>query len=173
LIRRVTIVLCLFALVAAGAGCGSKAVTSTNDQGLVTTQTVPNIHFAKAKFVIHGALAYGAFHRYIYKPYKAGTFRKGTDGRTAALVKAGAAGLFIATQLRAMRQDALSDDTLRPIANKIGLLIPAIGGLAAAMKGGNLDPTGVTDASSSLDGIVSAAQSVGVNIPLNKTPSVP
>jgi hypothetical protein len=175
LLRRLTIVLCLFAVIAAGAGCGSdsKEVTGTNDQGQVTTQTVPNIRFAKAKFIIHGALAYGAFHRYIYKPYKAGTFRQGADGRTAALVKGTAAGLFIATQLRAMRQDALSDDTLRPIANKIGLLVPAIAGLSAAMKGGNPDPTGVTDASSSFDGIIDAAKGVGIDIPLNRTPSIP
>jgi hypothetical protein len=72
-----------------------------------------------------------------------------------------------------MRQDALSDDTLRPIANKIGGLIPAVALLARALKGGNLDPTDLSNAPGSFDGIVSAAQSAGVNIPLNKTPSIP
>ncbi len=51
--------------------------------------------------------------------------------------------------------------------------MPAVALLASALKGGNLDPTGVTNASSSFDGIVSAAQSAGVNIPLNKSPSIP
>ncbi len=173
MISPLTVTLCLVAAIAVVAGCGSKEVTSTNSQGQAITQTVPNIHFAKTKFVLHGALAYGAFHRYIYKPYRAGAFRQGAEGRRTAMIKAGAAGLFVATQLRAMRQDALSDDTLRPIANKIGALIPAVALLSTALKGGNLDPTGLTNASGSFDGIVSAAQSAGVNIPLNKTPSIP
>src|SRR5512142_850696 len=37
------------------------------------------------------AQTYGALHRYLYKPYEAGAFRKGADGRIKAIIK-GAAG---------------------------------------------------------------------------------
>ena len=33
--------------------------------------------FAKTKFVLHAGLAFGAFHRYLYKPYKNHAFSKG------------------------------------------------------------------------------------------------
>lgn len=46
--------------------------------------------FAKTRFVADVGLAAGSFHRYIYKPYQAGAFQKGQNGRVKALVKAGA-----------------------------------------------------------------------------------
>ncbi len=72
--RRALVVLTLLALLVAVSGCGNKTkvVSGTNKQGQTTTRTVPSVRFAKAKFVIHGALAYGAFRRYIYKPFRAG-----------------------------------------------------------------------------------------------------
>lgn len=173
LIRRLAVIVALVAAIVVSAGCGSKTVTTTNAQGQATTQTVPKIHFAKTKFVLHGGLAYGAFHRYIYKPLQAGAFRSGAPGRTKALLKAGAAGLFVVTQLRAMYQDALSDDKLRPIANKINDLISRLPGLAAALKGGSADAAAITGAAGGLGGIVDAAKSAGVNIPLNASPSIP
>ena len=63
----------------AGTGCPTSNMTS----------------FAKTKFVLHSGLAFGAFHRYIYKPYQAGTFKSGAHGRILILVKAGTAALFI------------------------------------------------------------------------------
>ncbi len=81
------------------AGCGTKTVSKTGANGVVTTETVPSVHFAKTKFVIHVGLAFGAFHRYIYDPYKAGAFRAGAGGRTKALLKAGAAALYAAHEL--------------------------------------------------------------------------
>ena len=74
-LRRIAIVV-LLAGTLAFAGCGSamKTVSSTAANGQVTTQTVPNVHFAKTKFVLHAGLAFGAVHRYIYKPYRSGGF---------------------------------------------------------------------------------------------------
>jgi hypothetical protein len=44
--------------------------------------------------VLHAALAFGAFHRCIYKPFKEGEFRSGAPGRRRTFVKAGLAGAF-------------------------------------------------------------------------------
>jgi len=34
----------------------------------------PHVHLAKTKFVLHAGLAFGAFHRYIYEPFRSGAF---------------------------------------------------------------------------------------------------
>ena len=85
----VTLVLVVFA--GSLAGCGTKTVTQTGANGAVTTRTVPNVHFAKTKFVLHMGLAFGAFHRYVYKPWKSGSFSSGAKGRVKAILKAGTA----------------------------------------------------------------------------------
>lgn len=38
-------------------------------------QHVGSVPFDKTKFVLHAGLAFGAFHRFIYAPYKANTRR--------------------------------------------------------------------------------------------------
>src|SRR5579862_4715383 len=58
----VAVVVALACAALAGTGCGSskKTITETNAAGVVTTKTVPNVHFAKTKFVLHMGLAFGA-----------------------------------------------------------------------------------------------------------------
>ena len=92
--------------VASLAACGddTKVVTDTGSNGQTTTQTVPDINFAKTKFVLHSGLAFGAFHRYIYKPFKEGKFRSGAPGRRRTFVKAGLAGAFAYHELRVAAQ---------------------------------------------------------------------
>ena len=88
--RPLVLLLCAIALVPAAlvaSGCGgdTKTVSGTNASGQTTTRTVPDVKFAKTKFVLHTGLALGAFHRYIYKPWKAGKLKKGAGGRVVAL----------------------------------------------------------------------------------------
>ncbi|MFP5019314.1 hypothetical protein [Pseudonocardia phyllosphaerae] len=68
--------------------------------------------FAKTKFVLHSGLAFGAFHRWIYKPYKAGTFQKGAKGRVTAFIKGGLAALFIKREIRLASEDVKANPTL-------------------------------------------------------------
>jgi len=62
--------------------------------------------FAKTRFVLHAAEGFGVFHRYLYKPYRNGAFRKGASGRIRTFLKAGAAALFIKRQVRRATEDA-------------------------------------------------------------------
>jgi len=71
-------------------------------------------NFAKSRFVLHTGEAFGAFHRYLYKPYQAGSFHKGTPGRLKAFVKAGAAALFIKRQVRLATEDVKANPTPTP-----------------------------------------------------------
>ena len=150
----------LAALVVAGCGNDTKTVTTTNAQGKRVTQTVPDIKFAKTKFLLHSGLAFGAFHRYILKPYRAGSFRKGAPGRTKALAKAGAAGLFAVHELK----DALADDHLRPLANRLDSAVSRIGGLSSVLKGGSLNPGQLLGAAGAVTalGRLSAGRGAGI-----------
>jgi hypothetical protein len=163
---NLAILLALVALVLVASGCGdkTKTVTSTGANGQATTQTVPDVHFAKTKFLLHSGLAFGAFHRYIYKPYRAGSLKKGASGRTKAMVKAGAAGLFAAHELKQARRAALSDDRLRPLATRIDALIRRLGPLASRLKGGVLDPTGLVGAAGAFDALGKASSAAGASV---------
>jgi hypothetical protein len=169
---RIASLVAIVAVLGLATGCGDKTVTSTDSQGQQVTQTVPNIHFAKTKFVLHGGLAYGAFQRYIYKPFRAGAFAGDAPGRKKALIKAGLAGTFVTSQLRAMYRDALSDDDLRPIANKITAVLASIPGLVSSLKNGNIDAAGIASTAAGFTAIVDSAKGQGVDIPLDKSPSL-
>ncbi len=163
---RAVAVLLVVAIALAAAGCGSstKTVAETGSNGQVTTQTVPNVHFAKTKFVLHIGLAFGAFHRYIYKPLKAGAFKSGASGRVKALLKAAAAAVFAVHELKVAHEDALSDSHLRPIANKIDALGSKLGSLGAALKGGSLNPADILGSSGAVDALGAASGALGVGI---------
>lgn len=158
------LVIVVSALSAAGCGSSTKVVSQTSANGEVTTQTVPNIHFAKTKFVLHMGLAFGAFHRYIYKPLKAGALRSGAPGRVKAIVKAAVAALFIVHELKIAHQDALSDEHLRPIANKLDALTAKLGGLGTALKAGVLNPADLLSSAGAVDGLAAATGGIGVGI---------
>jgi hypothetical protein len=164
-LRRIaTLVLLVGALALAGCGNATKTVTSTGANGQVTTQTVPNVHFAKTKFVLHTGLAFGAIHRYIYKPLRAGALRSGAPGRVKVILKGAAAAVFAVHELRLAHDDALSSDLLRPLANKVDGLSGKLTGLAGDLKNGSVSPAAILSANSATDALGSASSGLGVGI---------
>ena len=100
-------------------GCSSSGGSSsaTNAVGVAATAPAPTtsaerVKLAKTKFVLNASLAAGAAYQWLYKPFKAGTFKSGAKGRTFALVKAGLAGAFTYNRLSAALTDAKGDPTL-------------------------------------------------------------
>jgi hypothetical protein len=154
----------LGAIALSTAGCGTKTVTETGANGQLTTATIANVHFAKSKFVLHAGLAFGAFHRYIYKPFRAGAFRGGAQGRLKALFKGGAAALFAVHELRIAREDALSDDRLRPLAERIERLLGRLGSLGASLKRGAMNPAAIVGAAGAVSSLGTASSGVGTVI---------
>ncbi len=156
----------LLATTLAVAGCGSatKTVSSTGANGQVTTQTVPNVHFAKTKFLLHTGLALGAIHRYIYKPLRNGALRRGAPGRLKVLLKGALAAIFAVHELRLAHNDALSSDLLRPVANKIDSLGRKLSGLVAGLRSGTVDPAALLSASGAANALTSASSGIGVGI---------
>jgi hypothetical protein len=146
------------------AGCGTKTVSSTGANGQLTTQTVPNVHFAKTKFLLHMGLAFGAIHRYIYKPLRNGALRGGAPGRVKVLLKGAAAALFAVHELKIARGDALSSDLLRPLVNKIDGLGTKLSGLVSGLKSGSVNPGTILGSSGAADALGSASGALGVGI---------
>ncbi len=164
LARVVTIPLIVGALALAGCGSATKTVSSTGANGQVTTQTVPNVHFAKTKFLFHAGLALGAIHRYIYKPLRAGALRKGAPGRIKVLLKGAVAAAFAVHELRLAHDDALSSDLLRPLANKLDGLGHKLSGLVSGLKSGSINPAAILSSSAAANALTSASSGLGVGI---------
>ena len=85
------------------------------------------------------------FNRYIYQPYKAGTFAKGADGRRRALIKAGLAAAATVKLLNNASENAKANPTLcRTVAQPLSQLTSRLGGIATglatgAVTGANID----------------------------------
>jgi hypothetical protein len=158
------------ALVATGCGGETKTVTETAADGQTTTRTVPDVKFAKTKFILHTGLAIGAFKRWIYNPWKAGSFKPGADGRTKTLVKAALAGAFTVNELRLARNAALSDDKLRGLGDKMTALIDRTQDLLPGLKSGSLSAGNLTALAAGLAGVTALAKQLGVNVKERNVP---
>jgi len=146
---------------AAGAGSSSSSASgSTDANGCPTSNTTT---FAKSKFVLHTGLAFGTFHRYIYKPFKAGQFSSGASGRVATFAKGGATALFAKREIRLASQDVKANPTLcRVLAAPLSKLAATFDGLGTKLKDG--DTSGVSDANSQIAGISAASAKGGAPI---------
>ncbi len=164
LLRCAALLLLVGTLVLAGCGSSTKTVSSTGSNGQVTTQTVPNVHFAKTKFLLHAGLAFGAFHRYIYKPLRHGALRRGAPGRVRVLLKGAIAAIFVVHELRLAHDDALSSDLLRPLANRLDSLRSKISGLVGGLKNGSVNPADILSASGTADALSRASSGIGASI---------
>lgn len=170
--RHLPLVLVLCVLAGAGCGDDAKVVTDEGPGGQATTRTVPDVKFAKTKFVLHSGLAFGAFRRYILRPYQEGKFHEGADGRRRALVKAALAGTFAANEVRLARNAALSSDVLRRnLIKPIDALAAKLEPLVDALKaGGAIDPGSVLGAAGAVASLKTLAAGQGVDIKERSAP---
>lgn len=150
------------ALGVVASGCGSgKTTTTTNAQGQTTVSCT--IHFAKTKFVLHAGIAAGAFYRYIYNPYRAGTFKKNAPGRKKALVKAAATSLVVVHELKIASRDAQCDGpALKKLASPIRGLLDAVSSLKAIETGSGLGV--IATAATAFDKLKTASAGAGAVI---------
>ncbi len=121
-------------------GAASSAVSATGDtsasaaaSGAASCPSSNTTSFAKTKFLTHSGLAFGAFHRYLYTPVRAGAFKSGAHGRITAIVKGGAAALFIKREVRLAYEDVQANPSL---CKAIGQPLQAVGNqIDAAVSG--------------------------------------
>jgi hypothetical protein len=134
------------------AGCGSSSSSSST-----------HVHFAKTKFLFHAGLAFGAFHRYVYDPYKAGGFTPASSHKVA-IVKAGVAGLFAYHELKIALVDAQSSATLSKLVSPITALETKLHSLGTGLHSGKLDGAGISSANSAVSSLGSKSAGSGASI---------
>ncbi len=143
----------------AAVGAASPAATPST-AGTATCPTSNTTNFAKTKFVAHVGAAAGTFHRYLYKPFKAGTFHKGASGRVAAIVKGGATALFDEHELRLAIGDVKASPALcKVLIAPLSAAADKFGAMKSKLTGG--DTSSLDSANSDLASISSTSAKDG------------
>lgn len=119
--------------------------------------------FAKTTFAAHAGLGFGAFHHWIYAPMKDGDFAKGHNGRVAAFVKAGLAGLYTKRQVRLTAESAEANPRLcKSIVAPLHDLSDKISGAVDAAKKG--DFSGIDKVNTDAQSVMTASNKQGDTI---------
>ena len=174
--RLLALVLVAGLLGLVGAGCGSSSSSSSPaaGQGTSSAQTASNttssdIKLAKTKFVLHAGLAFGAFHRWIYKPIRAGYLHHPLSHKLA-LVKAGLAATFVYHELGIALRDAQASPTLSKLVSPITALQTRFHGLGGNIKSGQVSESDVNGLSDQISSVKQQSASAGQPI-TESTPS--
>ena len=146
-----------------------SAADSTTQQVAATSSQNP-VKLAKTKFAANAGLATGATYQWIYKPFKAGTFTKGTKGRTAAFIKAGLAGTFDYNRLKAALADAKGDPLLSKAVAPLTGSVDGLKALADKIKSGKASDADFNQFNNVMNSIKSAGDSQGATV-TDKVPS--
>ena len=158
----------LTGLAIVAAGCGGSSSSSSGSASAAATSsgsTTPNVgHLPTAKFALHAGLAFGAFHRYIYKPLRDGTFSGGILKHKVALVKAGLAGVFAYHELKLALVDAQASPTLRKLVAPVTALADKLKSIGGSAKSGNFDPSTITSANGDVASLSGLAKQAGVSV---------
>lgn len=151
------------AATAATSGTGAPVANSSADPNACPTANTTS--FAKTKLVLHAGLAFGAFHRYLYKPFRAGTFTSGsTLHRTLVIAKAGASALFIKREIRLSIEDVKANPAMcNAIAAPLRTLETTVGDAISKLKHG--DTSGLESANAAVAAIQGEAKSAGLSLP--------
>src|SRR3569833_1189467 len=140
----------------------APAATPTDTATPHACPTAQTRKFAKTRFITNAGLAAGAFKRYIYSPYRKGTFKSGAKGQKRAIVKAAAAGLFTLDQLRRAKANVQADPTLcKALSAPLQHLSTTMKGLVDKLKRGEIDPATIGAASGALEQTRGSAGSAG------------
>ena len=160
---RSSLAMVLMALALVSAGCGSSSSSSAGGSAAASSTPTAHVHFAKTKFVLHVGLAFGAFHRYLYDPLKAGVFSKPLSHK-AALVKAALATAFIIHELKIAYVDAQSSPILTKLLSPLTALKDKVTAMVSGLKAGHYDPAQINSAQSVTTSIASQAAGAGAAV---------
>jgi len=168
----------LTALVLLGAGCGKSSSSGSSQSGSNggqassgSGQAPKKVRFAKTKFVFHAGLAFGAFHRYIYKPFRAGSFSRPLSHKKA-LLKAAVAALFVVHEVKKAREAAQSSPLLTKLFSPLAALENKVTGLRSSFRGGRAEPAQIDSANSDITSIGQKSASSGAPVRDLPTPAL-
>ncbi|MFD9635351.1 hypothetical protein [Streptomyces violascens] len=167
-IRRLVVAVVLSSTVLVSTtACGGETKSAQN---VSPTSTAERQKLAKTRFVANAGLAAGAAYEWIVKPFKAGKFKKGADGRTAALVKAGLAGAFTYNRLKAATENAKGDPLLSKALAPLGSGIDSLKNLGSKLRKGDANDADVNQFQNVIGGVKDAGKSAGAPV-VDQVPS--
>ena len=166
-------VVCVFGITAAGCGSSNSTSSAASSGGQAATSTSgsSSIHFAKTKFVLHAGLAFGAFHRWIYKPLKAGDLAHPLTHKLT-VVKAALAGAFVVHELKLALRDAQADPKLSKLVAPITAVENKLSGAASSIRSGHPDTSSLDSVNGNIGSIHSQAAAAGQAI-TEQSPAAP
>ncbi|MFI8516747.1 hypothetical protein ACIGEZ_02765 [Streptomyces sp. NPDC085481] len=172
--RRALVALFLSgALLATTAACGSdgsQSLTTSSDATPTSSASFEQQRLAKTRFVANAGLAAGATYQWIIKPYREGKFKKGADGRTFALVKAGLAGAFTYNRLKAAVNNAKGDPLLSKAVAPLTAGIESLKDLGTKLRKGEAGDADVGAFEDVINNVKDAGKSAGAEV-VEKVPS--
>lgn len=173
LVPRVLAIVMIALALLVGAGCGSKSNNGVSaGSNAPATQTTQTTHLAKTKFVLHAGLAFGAFHRYIYRPLKEGKFRGGLLHHKLATAKAALAAAFAYHEVKLALNDARSSKLLSTLLAPLLALQDRLNSLTGGLRHGSVDQTAIDSAQSDTSTIAAGSARAGQPVSDLATPSL-
>lgn len=152
----------LLALVVPLPACSGKSGSPSASASASASQD--KVKFAKTRFAVNAGLAAGATYQWLYKPYKEGRFRKGANGRTAALVKGALAGTFAYNRLKAAVRDAQGDPFLSKALAPLASGIESLKALPSKIRNGSASDADVNQYQNVINGVKGAGAANGANV---------
>ncbi|WP_236654236.1 hypothetical protein [Streptacidiphilus anmyonensis] len=128
------------------------------------TSSADRVKLAKTRFVLNAGLAAGATYQWIYKPFKAGTFKKGAKGRTAAVIKGALAAAFTYNRAKAALNDAKGDPTLSKATTALSNTVDNLKNLPSKIRNGSASDADYNQFTSVTDSIKQAGASAGAPV---------
>ncbi|GGN92237.1 hypothetical protein GCM10011579_089850 [Streptomyces albiflavescens] len=172
--RRLIVALTLScALLAGTTACGSgsaakdtaaAAAAATPSPSPSPSTSAQKQKLSKTRFVANAGLAAGATYQWIVKPWKAGKFKKGANGRTLALVKAGLAGTFAYNRLKAASKNAQGDPTLSKAIAPLTAGIESLKSLPSKLRKGDSADTAASAFDDVINKVKDAGKSAGAEV---------
>jgi len=144
-----SVVACVPALALVAAGCGSKSSSSSSSSSAAasastTTSSTPNVgRLPTVKSALHAGLTFGAFHRWIYKLFKAGKF----------------SGSIFRNKL-----DAQASPVLSKLKSPVTALADKLKGVGSSIKSGKPDTSSIDSANGDITSVSSLAKQSGISI---------
>ncbi|MFD8570035.1 hypothetical protein [Streptomyces sp. NPDC057694] len=155
--RTVVSVLLCGALLAGTTACGGDDKDTASSSSASPSSSAERQKLAKTRFVANAGIAAGATYQWIVKPWRAGKFKSGADGRKFALVKAGLAGALTYNRLKAASKNAEGDPTLSKAVAPLTAGIDALKDLPSKLRKGD----GVDSVAGSFDDIINSVKDAG------------
>ncbi|MFF7184313.1 hypothetical protein ACFZAR_03585 [Streptomyces sp. NPDC008222] len=157
------------------AACGSGSATRQVAAYITVPSPAPSTQaqrqkLAKSRFALSAGLAAGAIQQWIVKPWKAGAFADGAQGRTATLLKAGLAGTFAYDRLKGARYNAQGDPALARALAPVSASVDALKHLPGKLRRGDTSAVAAFDAV--IRKVKAAGKSAGAPVH-NQVPSGP